>query len=137
MENEFIIILKNNLTEIDVLVDGINYFAEKKRIDNETKLDLCIALDEIITNIISYAFDDDSEHNIVVQFTFNDDSLAVRVEDDGKPFNPLEYPTPDTTKPLEEREIGGLGVFFVMELMDSVKYKRKEKKNILTITKSV
>ena len=137
MKNEFIIILKNNLTEIDVLVDGINYFAEKNRIENEVKFDLSIALDEIITNIISYAFDDDSKHNIIVHFTLNNDSLSVRVEDDGKPFNPLDYPTPDTTKPLEEREIGGLGVFFVMELMDSVKYKRKEKKNILTITKSI
>ena len=137
MSNESIIILKNNFTEIKTLTDGINYFAEKNHFDNETTLDISLVLDEIITNIISYGFDDDSEHKIIVHLTVNNKILSIKIEDDGIPFNPLEYPSPDTTKPLEEREVGGLGIFLVKKLMDSVEYERKENKNILTVNKSV
>ena len=137
MSNEYIIILKNNFAEIKTLTDGIYYFAEKNHLDNEIKLDLSLVLDEIITNIISYGFHDDSEHKIIVRLTVNNETLVVRIEDDGIPFNPLEFPAPDTTKPLKEREIGGLGVFFVKELMDKVEYERKEDENILTVSKQL
>ena len=137
MKNESIIILKNDFAEIKILTDGINYFAEKNHLDNETTLDLCLVLDEIITNIISYGFDDESEHKIIVNLNVNNKVLSVKIEDDGISFNPLEYPTPDTTKPLEEREVGGLGVFFVKKLMDKIEYERKENKNILTVSKSL
>ena len=137
MSNESIIILKNDFAEIKILTDGINYFAKKTHLGNETTLDLCLVLDEIITNIISYGFDDESEHKIIVNLNVNNKVLSVKIEDDGIPFNPLELPTPDTTKPLEEREVGGLGVFFVKKLMDKIEYERKENKNILTVSKSL
>ena len=137
MSNESIIILKNDFAEIKILTDGINYFAKKTHLGNETTLDLCLVLDEIITNIISYGFDDESEHKIIVNLNVNNKVLSVKIEDDGIPFNPLEFPAPDTTKPLEEREVGGLGVFFVKKLMDKIEYERKENKNILTVSKSL
>jgi serine/threonine-protein kinase RsbW len=57
------------------------------------------------------------------------------VEDDGQPFNPLEAPEVDTTKPLEERTIGGLGIHIVRKLMDGLEYQRHEGKNLLVLKK--
>ena len=61
--------------------------------------------------------------------------MRVDVEDDGQPFNPLEAPEADTTNPLEERTIGGLGVHLVRKLMDGLEYKRQGERNLLTIKK--
>jgi len=137
MNNESIIILKNKLTEIKKLSDDLKSFAKKNNLHNELQLDILLVLEELVANIISYAFDDNAEHKIVIRLAVNNKTLAVKIEDDGKAFNPLDYPTPDITKPLEQRKAGGLGIFFVKELMDSIEYERKENKNILTITKSV
>ena len=137
MKSEINIILKNKFDELSKMSESVNSFAETNSLNDEIKHDIKLALDEIITNIISYAFDDDNEHEISVKICIDNNKLSINIEDDGKPFDPLEYPPPDTTKPLEERDIGGLGVFFVRELMDEIEYKRKENKNILTITKSV
>ncbi len=137
MKSEINIILKNKFDELSKMSESVNSFAETNSLNDEIKHDIKLALDEIITNIISYAFDDDNEHEISVKICIDNNKLSINIEDDGKPFDPLEYPPPDTTKPLEERDIGGLGVFFVRELMDEIEYKRKENKNILTITKSI
>jgi serine/threonine-protein kinase RsbW len=61
--------------------------------------------------------------------------VRAEVQDDGQPFNPLEVPEPDTTKPLEERAIGGLGIHIVRKLMDGLEYKRQGERNFLTIKK--
>ncbi|RLD09227.1 MAG: ATP-binding protein [Chlamydiae bacterium] len=137
MKSEINIILKNKFDELSKMSESVNSFAKTNSLNDEIKHDIKLALDEIITNIISYAFDDDSEHEISVKIHVDDKNVFIKIEDDGKPFNPLEYPQPDTTKPLEERDIGGLGVFFVRELMNEIEYERKGNKNILTVTKSV
>jgi anti-sigma regulatory factor (Ser/Thr protein kinase) len=137
MKNEMNIILKNKFSELKKMSDEVDSFVKTNSLDDEVKHDIKLVLDEIITNIISYAFDDDNEHEISVKIYIDDNKLSIDIEDDGRPFDPLEYPPPDTTKPLEERDIGGLGVFFVRELMDEIEYKRKEKKNVLAITKSI
>jgi len=137
MKNEMNIILKNKFSELKKMSDEVDSFVKTNSLDDEVKHDIKLVLDEIITNIISYAFDDDNEHEISVKIYIDNNKLSINIEDDGRPFDPLEYPQPDTSKPLEERDIGGLGVFFVRELMDEIEYERKEKKNILTITKSV
>jgi len=136
MKSEINIILKNKF-ELSKMSESVNSFAKINSLDDEIKHDIKLALDEIITNIISYAFDDGSEHEISVKIHVDDKNISMEIKDDGKPFNPLEFPLPDITKPLEERDVGGLGVFFVTELMDKIKYTRKEKKNILIMTKSV
>jgi serine/threonine-protein kinase RsbW len=61
--------------------------------------------------------------------------LKAEVEDDGQPFNPLEAPEVDTTKPLEERTIGGLGIHLVRKLMDGLDYQRQGDRNLLTMKK--
>ena len=57
------------------------------------------------------------------------------MEDDGRPFNPLEKPNPDVTLPLEEREVGGLGIYFVRQFMTDLVYQRAEGKNRIMLKK--
>jgi anti-sigma regulatory factor (Ser/Thr protein kinase) len=97
--------------------------------------DLNIALEEILTNIISYGYTDDREHVIRVRLSVQPGEVKAEVEDDGQPFNPFEAPEVDTAKPLEERAIGGLGIHLVRKLMDGLEYQRQEGKNLLVIKK--
>jgi len=70
-----------------------------------------------------------------VSLSLQPGEIRVDVEDDGRPFNPLEAPEPDTTKPLEKRTIAELGIFLVRKLMNDLEYKRQGDRNLLTIKK--
>ena len=98
-----------------------------------------VAIDEIFSNVIFYSGlkEDDKA---LIRVTLEDDvekKITLEFIDEGKPFNPLEMPEPDVTKPAEERDIGGLGIFMVKKSMDHVSYRNEEGKNILTITKKL
>ncbi len=72
---------------------------------------------------------------IVLRFTHAPSELTAEVEDDGRAFDPLARAAPDIEQPIEEREVGGLGIFLVKKLMTEVAYRRDGGKNILTMTK--
>ena len=96
-----------------------------------------LALDEVLTNVASYAYapelgDVTIEYGILAD---EERTLQVSVIDSGKEFNPLQNEDPDTTLSAEERGIGGLGLFLVKKSMDEVTYRRKDGKNILTMKK--
>src|SRR5262245_5670027 len=125
--------LKNSLLEIERLARIADDFGQRHRLDAQTSHNLKVALDEILTNIISYAYADAREHSIVTRFSLGKGKLTVEVEDDGRPFNPLNTPEPDTKQLLEERPIGGLGIHLVRKLMDELEYRRQNDTNILTM----
>lgn len=127
--------LKNDLSEISRLTEFVTGLGTENGLPEKTVYDFNLAIEEIVTNIISYGYDDKNEHSIVVSADIKEDGITLTVEDDGTPFNPLETPAPDVNKPLEERQIGGLGIFFVRKLMDEVKYERHDNKNVLALKK--
>jgi anti-sigma regulatory factor (Ser/Thr protein kinase) len=94
---------------------------------------LTLVLEEIITNVISYGYDDGLEHQISVRLSLKDPNMKVEVEDDGRSFNPLEAPPPDMGKPLTEMQVGGLGIHLVREMMDELEYRRENHKNLLLL----
>ena len=97
---------------------------------------LMICCDEIFTNIASYAYlDGNGSVEITIEFVAETQSLRIIFSDSGTAFNPLEISEPDTSSALSERKIGGLGMFMVKKMMDSVEYCRQDGKNILTLTK--
>jgi anti-sigma regulatory factor (Ser/Thr protein kinase) len=71
----------------------------------------------------------------VVRADLTDGELVIEVEDDGRPFNPLQIPPPDMDRPLEQRSVGGLGLHLVRELTSSIEYTRREEKNHLVMRK--
>lgn len=95
-----------------------------------------IAVDEAVTNIMEHGELED-ENKIKLRCEKRGDMVEIVIVDKGKPFDPTTTTTPDISAPLEERETGGLGVYFIKEYMDQVKYDFKDGKNILTLVKSL
>jgi anti-sigma regulatory factor (Ser/Thr protein kinase) len=125
--------LKNDLSEIERLKRIVDEFARRHQIETQALGNMNLALDEILTNIISYGYDDGGEQRIVIRLALERGKWTVEVEDDGKPFNPLNAPVPDTKQLLEERPIGGLGIHLVRKLVDALEYRRHNDRNILVM----
>ncbi len=128
-------VLKNDLSEIRKLHAAVDEFGRKHGLTEDVTYDIRLALEEIVVNIIRYAYEDDNEHQIVIRFLLKRRELILEVNDDGKPFNPLKFPKPDVDKPLEEREQGGLGIYLARNSMDDMAYKRGQGKNVVTMKK--
>jgi anti-sigma regulatory factor (Ser/Thr protein kinase) len=135
MNKKILVELKNNLTEIGRMSETIDEFCTSNKLPPDTGFALNLSLEEVLTNIIKYAYDDNDEHIIIVRLYINRGQVYIEVEDDGKPFNPLEVETPDIHKPIEERPIGGLGIHLVKNHMDFLDYKRNGDRNLLIMAK--
>ena len=97
-----------------------------------------VAIEEIFVNVAHYAYEG-TEGDVDFSITFDEATRTVSfvMKDRGIPFNPLERPDPDITLSVEEREIGGLGIFITKKTMDSVTYCYENGENILTMTKRI
>ncbi len=95
--------------------------------------------EELVVNIVDYAYAgvDETEGWLDIEIDRQPESITIRFRDGGTPFNPLERNMPDTTKPLEERRIGGLGIFLTIKKMDKVEYDYVNNENVLTIKKNI
>ena len=129
--------LKNQLNEIDRFKEQFNSFSEENQIPTPIRRELKMVFDELLNNIISYAYQDDEEHEIEVRVEAAGERLVVSIADDGIPFNPFDAEKPDTGLALEQRAIGGLGIHLVLKVMDKVAYQRRTDKNVLTLVKKL
>jgi sigma-B regulation protein RsbU (phosphoserine phosphatase) len=129
--------IHNDLTEIDRVNQEFGAFIEQWEIPAALGYKFSVAFDELLNNTISYAYQDDNEHQIDIRVDFSGDRLVVTIEDDGMPYNPFTREAPDTSLSLEEREIGGLGVHLVRKLMEEVSYHRKIDTNVITLVHRV
>lgn len=135
MENRLTLVLVNRLAEIERMSQHIEEFADASGMDRKAVFEANLVLEEIVTNIISYAYDDGAQHEITVNLACEQSVLSITVADDGKAFNPLEQTAPDIDKPLEERKVGGLGIYFVRNLMGEIEYERVNGQNRLRMRK--
>ena len=122
--------------EFTVLQEWLLSIAAELDMQERIRKQLMISCDEIFTNIASYAYPGGNGNvEVSVEFVSETQSLRIIFSDSGTAFNPLEISEPDTKVALSERKIGGLGMFMVKKMMDSVEYCRQNGKNILTLTK--
>lgn len=98
------------------------------------KIQLCI--EEAVENVVRYAYEGGNGY-IEVGTELQDGMLTITLKDSGIPFNPLAKPDPDVTMSVEDRPIGGLGIFLCKQLMDEISYEFKDGSNILTMKKKV
>ena len=125
--------LKNRKTELQRFNDLMREFGSEHDIPEETIFRVNLSMDEILTNVLRYGYQDEEEHEISVVATWDREWMTIEVHDDGTPFNPLEVASPDTSEALEEREIGGLGIHIVRTMMDDLSYRRELDTNVLTL----
>jgi len=111
-------------------------FGDEKDIPLPIIHKICIVIDELLSNIISYAYQDKKEHIVDINIKLNGERLEIKITDDGFSFNPLAMLPPDTKLGLEERELGGLGIHLVKNIMDEYQYTRLKGENIIVLVKS-
>ena len=129
--------LKNNIKEVTRLNSFIKMVAEKIGLDKSLARQLQLAVEEAVVNIMDYAYPAGTEGNIELRIMSDGKQLKVVIIDSGVPFDPTSKEKADTTLSAEERQIGGLGLLLVRELMDSINYERTDGKNILTLIKTI
>ncbi len=128
--------LRNDLQDISQLAERIEAFGEEGALSVQHIYQLNLVLDELLTNIVSYGYDDGLTHEISLRLRAEPGSLTAILRDDGKPFNPLEEaPAAVLDGSIEDRPIGGLGIHFMRTLMDEVVYQRQDGHNQLTLIK--
>ena len=134
--NHYEITIQNRIAEIRRIALVIEQLAPLWDIPLKTAMDLNLALEEVVTNILFYAFDDNNEHLIRIVFEKENRKLLVEVIDEGKPFNLLKQEQIiDVRSPLEDRKIGGLGIHLLKNLMDEISYNRNANCNHVYLTK--
>jgi anti-sigma regulatory factor (Ser/Thr protein kinase) len=110
---------------------------EEQHFSRELVHDINLVLEEIISNIILYGYEDAKLHQIDLELRYDEQEVELRIQDDAKAFNPLDVPDPDLELPIEERPIGGLGIYLTRSLMDELNYTRAQGKNVLTLKKFI
>jgi anti-sigma regulatory factor (Ser/Thr protein kinase) len=131
------ITITNRRSEIVRLSEFVEQFAAVHHLSSDDALAVNLVLDEIAINVIRHGYDDDREHDILIVLTLDGSVLTIQVEDDGRPFNPMDAPAPDLTLPVEERPLGGLGIHLVRMSVDDMAYRRDGDRNVLTMHKTV
>ncbi len=128
--------IENDLSEIAKVDEKLDEFAEQFGVPPAIAATFHIIFDDLLNNVISYGFNDEQRHFIDVSLELTANSLIASIADDGVPFNPLAEATPDTQLSIEDRQIGGLGIHLVINMVDDISYQRTADKNVLTLTKS-
>lgn len=131
------IVLTSQPEQRQRFLSALETFGRENRLPAPVMQAADLALEEHLTNIMRYAFEDSLPHPILIRLTVEAGYLRVEVEDAGKPFNPLASPEPDTSVPLELKPIGGLGIHLIRRFMDEVTYRREAEKNVLCLRKRV
>lgn len=127
------LVLKNELLEIKRFIEWFNLFVERYGVETSINRKVNAVMDDLISNVIFYAFSDTAEHEIEVRVTVDEERLSVCVTDSGVPFDPLGVEQLDTTLPIEKRDVGGLGIELIRRFSDSMDYKRIKDQNVLTV----
>jgi serine/threonine-protein kinase RsbW len=123
--------------QLPVLALFLQEFWAAAKLPPAQSLPFEVALEEIFMNVVTHGTPAGSHGRVDVCLALRDNNLTLAIEDEGPPFDPLAVAAPDTGACLEQRRIGGLGVYFVRQLMDVVSYKRMGPRNQLTMSKHV
>ena len=125
------LVMRNDIQQIPTLAEWIEMIG----LPQELNMPINLALEEAVSTVMLYAYPGKSGQVLVE--CDKSDKLVFTITDSGVPFDPTQQEDPDVTQSAEERPIGGLGIFLVRQIMDDIRYERKDDKNILTLTKKL
>lgn len=126
------------IENLDKIVDFVDAKLDSFDCPIKSKIEIDIALDEIFSNIVHYAYEDKvGKATIRIGQSEDKKEIIIQFIDSGVPYNPLLKEDPDVNLSAEERKVGGLGIYIVKQSMDKVEYEHKNNQNILTIKKVI
>jgi serine/threonine-protein kinase RsbW len=128
------IIVRAETDEMPRAMSGIEECLETEGFSEEDILDMQLAVEEAVTNTIRYGYAG-APGTIAIRCTVEPDRATVEIADDAPAFDPLKVPDPDLSADLDDRPIGGLGIFLLRKVMDDVAYRFTDNQNILVLVK--
>ncbi len=138
MDNKKIITVEASMEYLDMVTSGVEAFLEAYSCPMKIVMKILLCVEELYANVVNYAYADKGGSCTI---ELNGDSneacseVSIVIRDGGIPFDPLAKEDPDITLSADEREIGGLGIYMVKNIMDTVSYEYKQQENIVTMTK--
>lgn len=129
--------MNNDINELDRLEPFLNAFFEQNKINLSLLSKFDLALEEALANVIMYAYPEGEQGEVEISIEMKDGHIHTCIRDAGVPFNPLQQPETELSDSVEERPIGGLGIYLIKEIMDKVEYQRKDGNNVLTMTMNI
>lgn len=131
------LVIKNDISEISKLATFVGELSEELDFTPELNFNLNLVLEEAISNVILYAYGKEEQKEISLVAYLSDNNLVFVLTDSGMEFDPTKVPDADVTLSAEEREIGGLGIYLIRQIMNTVEYQRIDGKNVLTMRKEL
>ena len=129
------IILANDISEISRLYEFVEEVGNDFELSPDIVFNLNLVLEEAVVNIINYAYPKEEHESIYLSARMHEGSIILVLTDTGKEFDPTAAPEADVTLSADDRQIGGLGIFLIRQIMNEVKFERVEGKNVLTFLK--
>jgi anti-sigma regulatory factor (Ser/Thr protein kinase) len=122
---------------LNSMIDFVSRHAQCADLSRQECYDVQLGCEEVFNNIIHYAYPKGTIGSVEISCSTGCDSvrLFIVITDSGVAFNPLQLPLPDITAPVEERRVGGLGIFLLKKMFDTIEYNRLENKNVLKLCK--
>ncbi len=127
---------ESSFKNLSVLAKDLEGFCARAGVDEAVAYAFELCLDELFTNIVSYGYGEGNEGSVSLELSVSDGVMSAEISDSAKPFDPfVQAAAPDLNRPLEDRDIGGLGIFFIKRTMDKVSYRRDGGRNVVRLSK--
>ena len=139
MDNKKTLVLNNQLEEIEKLPVLLEEVCSQWQLPVSVEASLNLVLEEAVVNVIQYAYPEGEEGTLTIEVEWKaeENILQFTLSDGGKPFDPTAVPDADTSLSVEERPIGGLGIFLIRQMMDCVEYRYYYNRNTLVMQKRI
>jgi serine/threonine-protein kinase RsbW/sigma-B regulation protein RsbU (phosphoserine phosphatase) len=129
--------IANDLAELSRVAERVDEFCANLAIPPGHAFRLNVAIEELLTNTISYGYGETGRHEIAIDIRREGETIVAELSDDARPFDPLNAPPPDLDSAIADRRVGGLGVHLVKTLMDDVGYAYRDGRNHITLRKKI
>jgi serine/threonine-protein kinase RsbW len=136
MDRQFTMRIGSESSEIPAVSAWLERILQEYGFSDEAILDTQLATEEAIANVITHGYGKPGEE-IIISCTVSRDRVEVQIADSAPRFDPLAVPEPDLDGTLEDRSVGGLGVFLIRQVMDEISYRYENGKNILVLVKKM
>lgn len=127
--------IANRLSEVDRLADFVEELRVELNLSSTLAMNINLALEEAVVNVISYAYPQDQLHEMRLKVICPEQQLIFILSDSGVSFDPTKFAEADVSLPIEERPVGGLGIFLIRKIMNEVTYERIGRENNLIMKK--
>ena len=137
LSNHRTLTLTNDLKDVARLATFVEEICEALSFDDMVTMQMNLAIEEAVVNVMDYAYPEGVKGYVDIEVWADEQWLTFVITDSGKPFDPTTKGEVDITLSAEERDIGGLGIYLVRQMMDSIGYEYKDGHNVLTLKKKV